>query len=159
MSAWVLVLLVALGAPERVTPPPELAEAIAAAAEGAPLPGAQGVERMAAILSVTAWREGRFKLDAIGDGGQSVGAFQISRYWRPGVTVDEQARKAAWLVAESFRVCAARPLSARLAWYLKGGAGCAAAGEEASGWRLGQAARLLRAYPPPPREEALAAAP
>jgi hypothetical protein len=143
LAAWVLRLVLALAVTENVEPPPELASAITAAAEERPLAGEPA--RMAAVLVAIAWRESRFKADAVGDKGQSVGVWQISRYWKPPADVAGQARKAAELVVESFRVCARHPLEERLGWYASGGATCGALA--ASRGRMHLAGRLLRDYP------------
>lgn len=161
-SAWILAIMVVLGATEHVTPPPELAASIATVATAQPLAGALGAERMAAVLVALAWNESRFDVDAIGDCHDpahrtrdtcaSWGPFQIGKGWtrgRPGL--DGETELAARLVHESFRACAARPLDARLSWYAAGGAACDERGVRASRWRMGLAARLLREHAPPAR--------
>lgn len=139
MATWVLWLMVTLGRTEGVTPTWEMAEAIARAADGDP--------RLAATLVAVGWGESRFQTDAVGDHGQSVGPWQISRYWKPGETVEEQAMTAARLIRLSWRVCKSRPLADRLAWYAAGGAGCPEAGVKASQWRMRLAAKLYRETP------------
>lgn len=146
-TAWVLSMLVQLGATEHVTPAPELAPAIAEAALKRPLEGS--APRMAALLVAVAWRESRFDVAAKGDGGQSLGAWQISRAWvRDAPGLDAEARLATKLVVESFRICASRPLAERLSWYAWGRAGCDHA-HAASRARMSLAARLLREHPAP----------
>ena len=149
--AWVTSLVLALAQTEHVTPPPELAPAIARAADARPVPaGAAGRANMAVMLVAVAWAESRFQLDAVGDKGQSLGAWQLSKHWRAPKDAEGQADRAAELLAESHRVCRPRPLRDRLAWYAKGGAGCSDAGAAASRWRMGIAMKLLRTHPPPP---------
>ena len=142
---WVLYILTTIGATERVTPPDGLADEIASAAELHPLPGPQGPERMAAVLVAIAWAESRLLPGAIGDQGQSLGPFQLSRSWG-----SSNAAKAAELVLVSFAICSAHPLEHRLSWYAYGRVGCDHA-HAASAHRMALAAKLLRMAPPPPR--------
>jgi len=153
--AWVTSLVLALAQTERVTPPDELAPAIAAAAEAHPLVGHDGHARMAATLTALAWTESRFQLDAVGDKGQSVSAWQVSRHWKPPSDVAGQAKLAARLVTESFRSCSDHELNAKLSWYTAGGAGCPDAGARASSWRMRLAKRLLHDHPPPQIDQRL----
>jgi hypothetical protein len=143
MTAWVFLLLSVLGATERVEPPVGLAEAITAAATARPLQGSK--ERMAAVLVAIAWAESRYRIDAVGDGGQSVGVWQMSRAWHPPADLDGQALLAASLVERSFAVCRDNPLWERLGWFAAGGNGCR--GVKASRWRMATATRLLREHP------------
>jgi hypothetical protein len=148
-AAWILKLMTVLALTERVTPDPRIADAIAAAAEERPLAGEHGRERMAAILVALGWTESRYNVDAVGDHGQSVGAFQLSKAWHPPPDVEGQAKRAAWLVEESFRVCSRKPLGERLSFYAAGGAACAESGAPASRWRMHLAAMVVRANPMP----------
>jgi hypothetical protein len=146
-TPWVLSLLVAIGQTENVTPEPDLADEIAAAAIEQPLPGAQGRERMAAVLVAIAWYESRLNRNAVGDHGQSLGLFQLAQTWR-----DPSAREAARLVTLSWSLCASEPLEHRLGWYAWGRTGCSHR-HGTSAHRLALAARLLRQHPPPPSSE------
>lgn len=80
--------------------------------------------RCAAILTAIGYHESRFDPDAVGDNGQSVGLFQISRAWRPGETVEEQAVTAVRIVRDSFRICHAKPMEERLGFYASGKGVC-----------------------------------
>jgi len=97
--------------------------------------------RCAAVLTAIAYHESRFKADAVGDHGQSLGLFQVSKHWNPGDTPEEQARVAAQLVRRSFAVCRGKPLEERLGWYASGGLSCGR--PESSRIRMGLAARLM----------------
>lgn len=145
MTAWVLLLLLALGKKEDVTPPDGMAEAIAAAAEERPLAG--DPHKMGAVLVAIAWAESRYKLDAVGDGGQSLGPWQLSKAWHPPPDLEGQAKLAASLVDRSWSICKSRPLVERLGWYTQGGNGCR--GIAASRWRVGMALSLLKDFPAP----------
>ena len=103
--------------PEWAASYPETAQEIADAAEAAPLLG--DVDRTASLMTVWAFRESRFNRRALGDGGGSVGLFQVGRFWG-----DTSTAGALRLMHESFRVCAKRPLAERMSWYAAGGSGC-----------------------------------
>lgn len=119
LTLWIYTLVSSLAVAEGPLPPwamgyGALAASIARAAEARPLPGEHGVDRMAALLVAIAYRESRFRADAVGDGGASLGPFQVSRAWvRPTSDLNGEADLAARLVLDSWRVCA-RP-SPRLA--------------------------------------------
>jgi len=102
----------------------ETATAIVTACEERPAFGS--AERCAAVLTAIAYHESRFQPDAIGDGGQSRGVWQVSRAWglAPAAPVLEHARLAAELVDRSEHICHDRPLDERLGWYAAGGRGC-----------------------------------
>lgn len=152
MRAWILSLLLSL---VHHTPwsdrLPEMADAIATVSEEAPLwPGEEGPRRTAAVLVALAFAESRFDPDAIGDHGQSHGAFQISLAHAPKGELHDPltaARHARRLLAQSFRICADRPLGERMAWYAAGGPSCSPKGYAASRYRMSMAAKLLRGAP------------
>jgi hypothetical protein len=154
-SPWVLSLMLALHAKEPVPLPwidflaPE-AEAIAEDASRAPLPG-MTKELTAALETVMAWRESRFRPDAIHDKGAGYGLFGIQRATL-GREVPEdvvgQVGALRELMAMSFRICADRPVEEKLGWYMAGREGC----DRRLGLsraRVWEAERLLRAHPPP----------
>lgn len=101
----------------------------------------EGDVRCGAVLTAIAYHESRFNPEAVGDRGQSVGVWQLSRSWRPEPGVDRHARLARGLVSRSFRICAARPMEERLGWFAAGRDGC---GRPASSRiRMNLAKRLL----------------
>src|SRR6516225_3823323 len=135
--AWMLSLLT--GNVPWKNELPRIAEAIAVASEG------DGIE--AAILVSLAWHESRFKIDAIGDHGQSVGLYQISRsnlivpanlVLHDPLLATLEARR---LIAQSWRICRYQKIEYRLGWYAAGGDGCK--GLQASERRMILAKRLL----------------
>lgn len=78
-------------------------------------------EKTAALLVAIGYRESSFKLDAVGDGGKSVCAFQIFGGRRELLTQPEAcARTAFAILRESMRVCPAHPLAV----YAAGPGGC-----------------------------------
>jgi len=147
IAALVYAAIVSLWLQEGPLPPwamqaLPLAIDVAEAAHARPLPGPEGELRMAAILTALLFHESRANPEAVGDKGQSLGAWQISRHWPA-----HDATQAAILVHESFRVCASRPLAERLGWYASGGPTC---GRPASSRiRMALAGRLLRLWQAP----------
>src|SRR5258708_586939 len=118
---------------------PKIADAIATASEGD--------AREAAILVSLAWHESRFKIDAVGDHGQSVGLYQISRsnlsvpssmVLHDPLIATLEARR---LVAQSWQICHSYSQEYRLGWYAAGGSGCR--GRGASKRRMALASQLL----------------
>lgn len=131
MTEWILVLMTQL---EPKTPwvdtYPKTAAAIAEAAKRDPLfAGDEGITRTAVTLVSLAWFESKFQPDAMGDKGKSCGAFQIQPS-TSGLSCDVlrdpdlAAPEAIRLMRQSFRICRARPLEERLAWYAGGSASC-----------------------------------
>lgn len=122
----------------------DTAEAIADAAESRPFLGTP--ERTAALLTAWAFHESTFKPAAHGDGGRSIGLFQIqprtlgiSDAWLledPGFA----SRTAARLLATSARLCKAMATNDQYSWYASGK--CNAAGARASRIRVSTAAHL-----------------
>jgi hypothetical protein len=135
--SWI-VLLVTVSTPWEADYP-RIAEAIAIASEGD--------EQEAAILVSLAYHESRFQIDAVGDHGQSVGLYQISRsnllmpasvvLHDPMVATLEARR----LIAQSWAICKRDSWEYRLGWYAAGGNGCK--GRAASKRRMFLAMRLL----------------
>lgn len=120
--------------PERITCAwrarfPELADAIAYAAEQSE---SGTTLTRAADLTAVAFYESSFNPDAIGDMGQSFGAFQIHPPYRSGVTKESllDPRTAAVvserLLSKSERVClqAGSPAPERWSWYASGDPAC-----------------------------------
>lgn len=143
---WVLVAMVRLQDPNSYGISPawaasyiETAEEIAEAATEAPLSNDR--RRTAALLVVMAYRESRFNRLALGDGGASVGLFQINRGW--GVA---SARGALSLIHASFDMCRERPFAERLGWYMWGRSGCDHRLEKSAA-RMHEAARLAKELP------------
>lgn len=65
-----------------------------------------------AVLLVTAWEESRFKVDAVGDGGDSLGAWELQR--TPAVVAFDLAQSTPLAYAklrESARQCPDAPLA------------------------------------------------
>lgn len=146
--AWILAAMTALEpeSPYRETFA-RTAHAIAAESSRSPLPG-QTEDRTAAIVLGVAWFESRFQVDAMGDcekstafgtcapgakrprslglmqiGVDNLRAYQVASedaVSDPAVNV----RVGLSMARQSFKICAARPLPDRLAWYAKGGNGC-----------------------------------
>jgi hypothetical protein len=147
MIDWVLAMLFTLQPEAPWTDTYfETAQAIVDASEESPLfKGEDGPQRTAAVLVSLAWFESRFDQEALGDHGRSCGLFQIQPR-TSGKTCEElqdadtAAREAIRLIRESFRVCARRPFSERLAWYAGGGS--CSRGLRASRHRLGLARRI-----------------
>lgn len=74
-----------------------------------------------AVLTAIAWRESAFKIDAVGDHGRSVGAFQRLNGPRLFLTDARSATvEALRQVRESFGACSWLPVSDRLALYARG---------------------------------------
>jgi hypothetical protein len=108
--------------PEWAASYPETAEEIAEAAERDPIGGS--ARMTAALLTVTAFRESRFRDEPCThkytcDQGASIGKFQTWKGWGPPT-----ADTALSLMHKSFEVCRDRPFADRLGWYLQGGSGC-----------------------------------
>jgi len=119
---------------------PEEAQAIADACSERPVFGSP--MRCAAVLVAIAYHESRFDPRAIGDGGRSISPWQISKHWKPGTTLAEQAQRAVSLLEESRRICHGMPPDEQLGWYCSGGAIC---GRPASSRiRMHLAASLMR---------------
>jgi len=152
MFIWILSLMVAASAAEAPAPwreqYPEIALAIAQAAEADPLPGKFGKSHMGAVLVAIAWHESRFRPDPKleGDAGASLGPWQLSRGWHAPRDIQGQAIFAARLVRESWSVCRDRPIDEKLSWYVYGRSGCEHRWES-SRIRMGLAKRLLAKYP------------
>lgn len=160
--AWTLAIMTHLQPPAE-TPwadtYPETAYAIVDAAVDEPMfPGPDGIERTIAFDLSVAWFESRFRPDALGDGGASVGLFQIAKTFAPAETLlapPSAAHLAQRLFLQSFRICrsAGRARAEGLAWYADGGVGCGregARGERArrlSTHRFELAERILREFP------------
>lgn len=102
-----------------------------------------------AVLTALGYHESRFNPTPCNahddcDHGQSVGIWQISRYWEPGETVWAQAFTAARLVRASLSICKARPLDERLGNYASGGGLCnSERGAKLSRTRMALARALL----------------
>lgn len=121
---------------------PETASEIASTCEThSPSRLGSSVQCAATMVSL-AWFESRFDPEAVGDGGQSLGLFQVSRAWpRAG----SQAATALRLVLTSESICRRLPLSSRLAWYASGGPDCSSSrGALLSRHRMALAASLLK---------------
>lgn len=102
----------------------EISRAIAETANADPLyvDREDGSARGASILVAIAWYESRFSSSAVGDGGKSLGLFQIMpAVWKLDANSLLLPRSAApiamALVKRSFRECRDRPWGQRLAWY------------------------------------------
>lgn len=130
----------------QTSPNPEIANAIADAAEARPFLGTP--EKTAALMTSWAFHESSFRVDAKGDGGRSVGLFQIqprtvglsSDVWileDPGYS----ARTASRLLERSLHLCRGMARDQRGAWYASGK--CNAAGARASRIRFATAERLV----------------
>ena len=163
MVTWILTLMLAL----RLTEPgPEVpwsdtyeqtAQGIARAAHEHPLPVTDGEQFTAALLTVQAWQESRFKPDEVHDHGAGHGEWGVHAETARGITdcsaVDMEtpakgARCALELMHASFRICSKRPLAERLGWFAWGATGCDHR-LELSRHRLGMVARLMRENPLP----------
>lgn len=141
--AWMLALAPATPWAETY---PDTAQAIADAVEEAPMGDAR---RTTAVLVAIGYRESTFRPDVMGDHGNALGLFQVSRAWIERGTSDaflhdarEQARVALRLVRESVRACKGKPAELSLSWYAAGGAGCDRR-HATSRDRMALAARLL----------------
>lgn len=127
---------------------PVEAEAIAEEASARALPGVSR-ELTASIYVVMGWHESRFNPRASHDQGAGYGLFGTheATLGRPvPEDVVGQVTAAHDLLAQSFAICRARPVSERLGWYAAGGDGC----ERRLGLsraRVWEAERLLRTYP------------
>lgn len=157
MYAWILSILMIL-TPQAAWSEsyPELASAIVEAAEEHPLfQGEDGVEETALLLVAVAKYESEFNADARGDGGASLGAWQIGRSHAPAAELLDPrtgAKHALRLFEASFRICRKRPFEERLGWYAWGRDGCDHALDK-SRHRMMLAQRLKREHPRPPPEE------
>lgn len=150
---WILSLMVAASLLEPLPASfrghyPEIAQAIADAAEATPLPGKDGKSHMGAVLVALAWHESRFRPDLKleGDAGASLGPWQLSKGWHAPSDLEGQAMFAARLVRQSWSVCRDRPIDERLGWYAYGRRGCEHRWET-SRIRMALAKRLLAKYP------------
>jgi hypothetical protein len=109
--------------------------------------------KTAALLVALAWAESRFKPNAIGRGGVR-GLYQVGGHGDQSDPV-RATRVALELIRESFRLCAARPVSERLAVYAGGGVSCNRASTDAlskSRWRVTKGLSLFMQHPPPRQE-------
>jgi hypothetical protein len=126
--------------PEQIAAWPDIAAEIADSAELAPL--GHSPRWTAAVLTVWAWHESRFRRSVTGDKGKSLGLLQTWRGWgEPSVALS------LGLMHESFRVCADRPMEERFAWYAAGRDGCSRR-RGLSRSRVGEAERLMRVKAP-----------
>lgn len=132
----------------------EVAKAIADESNEHPVfSGDDGSRKTAALLVAIAYYESRFRPDAVGDHGRSLGLFQIQPATVSSespfslTTPREAARVALKLVRTSFHVCRSEALEEQLGWYAAGGNECKEAGRKKSVWRFHLAARILRAQP------------
>ncbi len=153
--AWILALMVSLQPVDRTPWADTFAETALAVdqvvRDEPPLfKGVDGRQRTAALLVSLAWFESRFRGDAEGDHGQSLGLYQISRAHAPRqelLGAASATRRALALIRTSQRVCAARPLEEQLGWYASGGSSCG--GLTKSRHRVNLAGKLLREHPRP----------
>jgi hypothetical protein len=138
VASWMASLVPPESVPWTYT---DTADAIAEACEEAPAFGSP--VRCAAVMVAIAYHESRFRPDAIGDRGQSIGPWQISRSWlRPGDDLRAQAAVAVRLAERSRVMCGRAHLDESLSWYASGGRSC---GRPASSrLRMRLAASLLR---------------
>jgi hypothetical protein len=148
---WILNVLVALEpAAPWVDTYVDTAFAIADAAEEHPVfRGPHAVERTAAFLLAIGKFESDFNPAAVGDRGQSLGEWQLSKVHAPKVellTPGIEARHALGLIETSFRICKDRPVEERLGWYAWGRDGCEHAHDK-SRHRMDLAKRILRDHP------------
>jgi hypothetical protein len=157
MEMWILALFALCAPPDASRGDfPEIARAFDVAAHEAPLYATDdGVERTVRELVALATRESHLRPDAMGAdwAGFSFGLFQIheTNFPRLGITWHEaisplaSARIALKLLAESHRVCRARPLAEQLGHYASGGPTCdVPEGLAASRNRMALAERLAR---------------
>lgn len=151
--AWILSLMVSLQPVDR-TPWADTFASTALAIDQVVLEeeplyrGPDGKERTAALLVSLAWFESRFRVDAVGDHGQSIGLYQVSKAHAPReelLGAASATRVALGLIRESQRVCAGRALPEQLGWYASGGRACG--GLAKSRHRMGLAAKLVREHP------------
>lgn len=159
LVAWVLGMMVSLqpvvGTPWAVTYG-QTADAIVRAAEDAPLfKGPDGIARTVVLLVSVASFESRFDPSAKGDGGASLGLFQVqpaTAAVRAEMLLEPHSAStiALGVMRQSFRVCASLPQEERLAWYAAGGPSCRASGVEKARHRWARAVELLKKFPPPP---------
>ena len=150
--ALVLAAMVAVqpNAPWRATYE-STAEAIANEASAHPLfDGEDGTVRTAALLVSLAWFEGAFRPDAVGDGGASVGMFQVngSALAFVGATREELLRDTVACVSAGRRIaalslsrCRALPADERLSLYASGSC---TTGRRESRHRMAKAAWVTR---------------
>jgi hypothetical protein len=121
---------------------PETAQEFADAATKNPI-AELGVEGTAALLTIWSQHESRFKRDAKGDNGSSLGLLQVSRFWEKGYGLDVAG--ALKLMHKSFEICkgAGKPVLERMGWYAQGSSGC----EKRllmSRWRMTEAERFAK---------------
>jgi hypothetical protein len=132
---------------------PATADALAAAAIAEPLfDGARGAEHTLDLLVSLAWFESHFNPTAVGDGGASVGLFQIAPATAGATRAQlldpaQAAPIAIRLLRQSRRICKGRPVEEQLAWYARGGGGCSDKGYELSRHRWAKAKWLYTAHP------------
>lgn len=113
MIAFVLACMLSLagGDPARLL---ALAGAIDAtvAARGPIFQGADGARRTVALLVAIAWRESSFRVDAVGDHGRSVCAYQILNGPRSLLTDARACVDAGYThLLASVRACPAHPIA------------------------------------------------
>lgn len=101
-------------------------------------------ESEAADLIAFGWTESRFNPQAIGDHGQSIGLFQVSKSHAPVMLLmlpKSAAKIALKLMRTSRHICKHLPENVRLSWYTTGGPACYAT--SAARYRQSLAKRLL----------------
>lgn len=95
-----------------------------------------------AVMTAVAFHESRFNPEAVGDGGRSIGPWQVSKAWlRKGEDTFGQAVVAEGLMRKSAKICKGRPRAEQLGWYASGGAKCGR--PESSRIRMSLAAKLV----------------
>jgi transglycosylase-like protein with SLT domain len=120
------------------------------------LEGVSPVVFTAALELVWAAKESRFKPDAVGDRGSSLGVLQVSSFWARSAKRDPEdlldvevaVPVAVVLFHTSFEVCRDKPFDYRMSWYAAGGSGCdrGQRSHEISTARINRAIRLARTY-------------
>jgi hypothetical protein len=153
LATWILGLLVVLqpNAPWKATYE-QTAKAIAQVVEEEPplFEGDMGKYKSAALMSSLAWFESTLNPSATGDHGVSHGLFQVQGHGDLRDPLDA-ARASYAMVRQSFRICKARPIEERLAWYAAGGYDCTVQSEDAvkkSRNRVLRGMWLFRKYKP-----------
>ncbi len=107
---------------------------------------ADTTEDIADLLAV-AWHESRFNAREVGDGGASLGLFQIQppTARAPAEELFEPktaAKHAIRLLKMSRKICSGLPRNQRFAWYAAGGPSCSTRGTQASYEMSGIAATI-----------------
>ena len=161
MHAWILALLALVATPESQRDRfGEIATAIETAASARPLYSSDdGPQRTVAELVALAARESHLVVQAVGydDYGRSFGLFQVheTNFDRLGVMAEETSdpmeavSMALTLLAESHRVCRARPSEEQLSEYASGMGRCdTPEGIRDSRNRMHLASWLLKTRPP-----------